>query len=427
MRIILITPFLFPDSEVGGNRWTKFIRRDTKNEYIIIKTKSISNSANLENIGGKKNILKTIFLSHNITAFICAHLDRFVTILFYSLPRRVFKDKQIQLKRISQTVSQFLFRPDQHYVIAKAVYGKILNENRSIFETADIIIGSHPHSSSLYLASKLSKDLRKPWVADMRDPWSQDHQNYGASCFKVPEFEKELLDKASAVLAINSSIPLGTNRRVDIIPNNYTPLELEGSSTDGDQIRLLYTGTVQPGLLTEYFQEACARDDLKKKNKVKVQYCGRNFSEFCPPENHCQIRFIDSGYLSKSALDEEMRKADIFILFGWKGANAKCVMTGKLFDYLQYEKPIMCFAQKDTELYEFMKKSNAGPVFSSTGEFIPFLEEILGSKSFKLDVVKRYSPNQNYLINFQTGECLRKLNGILQELVSNYPQTSIQD
>lgn len=414
MRILLITPFLYPDSEIGGTRWTKFIRNDTIHEYIVIKTHSKKQGPVFKNIEGSENIVETIFLPTTFETFLYPKIAKLISIFFYSLPRRVLKGKKVELARLSRKINRALFQPDINYLLAKAAYGQLIKENHDILRTADIIVGSHPHSGSLYLASKLAEYFKLEWVADMRDPWSHDHQAYCEAGMQVIAVERSILDKASVILAINKSIKLETSRRPIIVPNNYTPLKCEKGDKTQNSINLLYSGSVQLGCFTEAFQQGLAQAPEKTKNQVTVRYCGRNFSAFLPSFVGRSITFNNLGFLNKAELHEEMCAADLFILFGWKGSGAKCVMTGKLFDYLQYGKPILCFAQEDTELYDFMKKSNVGPVFSSAEDYKRFLEEMTSSPSFLKDLKTKFQPDENYLRQFQTDYCLEVIHEVLE-------------
>jgi hypothetical protein len=51
-----------------------------------------------------------------------------------------------------------------------SAYSKILKEAKNL--KPDLIWSTGDPWSGLWLGHKLSKDLKKPWIADFRDPWT---------------------------------------------------------------------------------------------------------------------------------------------------------------------------------------------------------------------------------------------------------------
>jgi hypothetical protein len=123
-------------------------------------------------------------------------------------------------------------------------------------------------------------------------------------------------------------------------------------------------------------------------NKVQIKYAGKDFEDWKAWASKFQLNKIlaDCGYLTFKESFQLQRAAHINLLLTYTGKNYTGGLTGKLYEYLAAERPVMVIirGEKDLEFESMINKLNAGTVLYSKEE------SVLGAKRFILNLFEQW-------------------------------------
>lgn len=245
------------------------------------------------------------------------------------------------------------------------------------------ILASAPPYSVLEAASKGARRLQVPWVADMRDLWTQDTLKFYPTRWHyqwASRFEKRILESAAAILA---NTPLSGQRlreflspmaaeRVFVLPNGYneddTPLAPLSYTAGTKTMEVVHAGTLyNPGTLgarlgryrphavdntARSFVPICkglarlAQIAPETAKRVRMRFLGyvpHGGKEFCKELGlSSQVSF--EGVVSREVALQAVRNADIHLVVqvAWEDSQRPMpYIPGKVYDALATGKPIL--------------------------------------------------------------------------------------
>ena len=196
------------------------------------------------------------------------------------------------------------------------------------------------------------------WIADFRDPtWSVDMTEERKTAAK--EFAADVARCCDVITVVSPGIVEAhksefLDKRCCVVYNGYDPDDRVGmTQTDNDGVfRLVYTGELYNGRrdLRPVF---CALSRLAEHGKVdlskiEVVYAGKSGNVF--EEQVAQfdaIKYCNKGFISHQAAMNLQDRAQILLLASWCSRDEKYTLTGKFFEYLSADKPIVCVISGD--------------------------------------------------------------------------------
>ena len=270
------------------------------------------------------------------------------------------KKKKSVAQRLSLWVRSNLFIPDaKKFWIRPSV--KLLQQRISQGDIAVLVTTGPPHSChriGFYLKKKFPK---LPWLADFRDPWTQidffkelDLTNRALAKHRLKE--KEVLSGADKVVVIGPHMARSfesiVNRDYQVIFNGY-----DGSSQSEEQaldqeFSLVHIGIYSksrnhPSLLRAI--QVLGESNDVFKDKFKLIFVGqvdesvkRQVTAFGLQKMVEYRDFVPHGQVSKIQQSARMLYLSINNVEGCQG-----VLTGKLFEYIQTDRPILLIGPRD--------------------------------------------------------------------------------
>ncbi len=228
-----------------------------------------------------------------------------------------------------------------------------------------IVSTGPPHSMHLIALGLKKKFPALRWIADWRDPWTNIdfyHQLKltGWADRKHHRLEREVIAHADVNVTVGWTMAaeltaLGA-KRTEVITNGYDPADVPSPPEPVDQeFSLVHVGSMTasrdvPGLW-KVLAEICRRDDAFA-GKLRIRFVG--------PVDQAVIASIDAAGLSsmverKGSVDHaqamrEMQRARVLLLSVNDTANAKGVLTSKLFEYMSVGRPILAVGPKDGDV-----------------------------------------------------------------------------
>jgi glycosyltransferase involved in cell wall biosynthesis len=266
----------------------------------------------------------------------------------------------------------------------------------SLIETdkIDAILTSSPPHSTQLIGLKLKKKYGLPWIADMRDPWTDIyyyHELFPSWIAKKIDasYEKKVLENADRVLVVSESIKklfLQKSKKINpekfvVIPNGFDSNDFELKNIpENDVFTVSYTGTISSLYDITSFASACKTAFLDKGRNLKLRFIGSseavlypvlnkfgllNFSEIIPPVDH------------KSSINY-LLNSDVLLLLIPDNKNNEGILTGKLFEYLGSGKQIIGIGPENGDAAEIIKKCHAGKMFTygANQELSEFLDKM---------------------------------------------------
>jgi hypothetical protein len=77
--------------------------------------------------------------------------------------------------------------------------------------------------------------------------------------------------------------------------------------------------------------------------------------------------------LGREALELEKSKSNVFLVLEDLTSNGNENLTGKIFEYLYSQKPIMVSCHRGSDIVKLLDDTNAGNLISTTDDFQSFL------------------------------------------------------
>lgn len=371
MKKVLFITYFFPPVGAGGvQRTAKFVK------YLNLK-------------GWDINVITNSSVTEpTIDPSLMSEISHEVKILrtkSQSLFNVINKLQDLGLEKISFFVNQMAI-PDHYvlwlkpaYYLAKKI---IMKQGIPIIYTTSGPVTSH--LIGLLLKNKLRHSIS--WVADFRDPWSQNKlmNRHLSSIKKRIDFllEKRVLGKCDHVIHSTEENRLTTINifklppyKVTAIYNGYDEhdfeIDLSHLRETSKNFNVIYTGNFyldyNPGLFINSI-----KDFLGERDNIKITFVGEGskwVAEFLK-KNNLTEKFGESiktkDHVEHKKGIKMLYEADLLLLFLPKFMDY-CV-PGKLYEYLRTGKPILALINKVGETAKIINKTNTGYIVDPEDE-----------------------------------------------------------
>jgi glycosyltransferase involved in cell wall biosynthesis len=336
------------------------------------------------------------------------------------------KKKPALAERISVWVRGNFFIPDarRFWIKSSANYlSKWLVEN-----PVDMIISSGPPHSMHLIAMKLKKRFKLPWIADFRDPWTKIdfykelHLTWLADR-KHHRLEREVVANASCVVTVGNQMKdefeaIGA-KKVMVITNGFDTADRIEEAVERDcEFSLAHFGTVNKARNPELLWQVLA--DLVKENNefaknLKIKFVGRIDQSVLASirSNNLESYLIKIDFLPHKEVLRLQKQSQVLLLLINQTHNAQGILTGKFFEYLAAERPILAIGPTEGDVANILNLSNAGRIIDfqdRDGLQKSLLEMFEAYKENKLSV------NTAGIKQYSRYELTRKLTGMMDEI-----------
>ena len=399
MKVLLITYYWPPAGGSGVQRWLKFIKYlpefDIESVVYTVKDPhyAIVDPGLLKEVPDGLEVLKGSIWEPNrlLSAFGRANKGSSTGFL---TARPSFAERKMQYIRANY------FIPDaRKFWIRPSV--KLLSSYLENHKIDAIITTGPPHSVHL-IGLALKKRFGIKWVADFRDPWTNIDYFHrlpltGRSLKKHHEMENRVLEQADAVLVVGKSMKQefkDRNNEVHVLTNGFDDFK-ESVKIDLDrQFSISHVGLMNadrnPLILWKALKELMDESDEFAAD-LKVKMIGKCADEVYESiaQNGLQGKVSFEGYVSHQEVLKYQQASQLLLLCVNNVPSAKSVITGKVFEYLQSNRPILGIGPVDGDLAEILAETKAGKMVDF--DDMPALKKVIGQyyadfKAGKLNV-----------------------------------------
>jgi glycosyltransferase involved in cell wall biosynthesis len=299
---------------------------------------------------------------------------------------------------IKKIINNLLFIPDSRigwlpFAVQKGI---------KISKTADIdLIFSTGGPWTNHLIGLMLKAFTKlPWIADFRDPWTDNilfPYSFKPKRIIEEKMEKAVLSKADKVIGathlltnkLKCKYSLNNSDKFNTITNGYDISDFKNVSKNiwpnNEKFTIVYTGNFYSLQNPKFFLKALYNLISEKpslKDKIKVIFAGHweNWNKKAIKDLNLQniIKYI--GFISRPSAIELLSKGHVALLIVAK--EGKGILTGKVFDYIASRRTILALVPEDGIVADLIRQTRSGVVVDA--------ENILGIKDQILELYNKF-------------------------------------
>jgi len=403
MKVLIITYYWPPAGGSGVQRWLKFVKYlpgfDVEPVIYTVqdpKYALIDKTLEKEIPKNIKILKQPIWEPNNLLSLFNKKQQK--TSAGFLNPNPSFFEKQLQYIRANY------FIPDaRKYWVKPSV--KFLSEYLKNNKVDVIITTGPPHSLHL-IGMELKNKFPVKWISDFRDPWTDiDYFHQlpltDKSKQKHKELEKKVLQSSDAVLVVGKTMKAKFehyNKNIYVISNGYDGDLMREKPELDKKFSITHIGLMNadrnPKILWEVLSELIDENN-EFAGDLEIKLIGKVAEEVKQNILACQLegmtRYID--YIPHDDVMKYQRSTQVLLLAVNNVPSSKGIVTGKIFEYLQANRPVLAIAPIDGDLAEIIKKTNSGEVvgFDDKDKLKEVIEDYY--KSYKKEKLQIDSKN----------------------------------
>lgn len=281
------------------------------------------------------------------------------------------KKKQSALQKLMLWVRGNLFIPDARVLWVKPSVNFLSNYIPK--NNIDVIITTGPPHSLHLIGMELQRRLGVKWVADFRDPWTTIgyHKELKLSASaerKQKELEKKVLNTADAIIVTSPTTKAEftaiTNKPIEVITNGYDVENIVRQTLD-ESFTIAHIGSFlserNPQILWQALAEMISENEAFRK-KFRLKLAGAVSQEVLTSIKNAGLEgYVDLlGYLSHEQALIEQRKSQVLLMVEIDSPDTRCIIPGKLFEYMAAERPILAIGPDGADFAQIVTATNAG-------------------------------------------------------------------
>jgi len=284
------------------------------------------------------------------------------------------KSKQSFIEKVMLYIRGNFFIPDarKSWVKPSVAY---LSEYILEHDITTIITTGPPHSLHL-VGLQLKERLGVKWLADFRDPWTTIGYHKQLKLTKSAQqkhktLEKQVLNNTDQIIVTSSVTKKKfeniTTKPIAVITNGYDYESVDKVALD-TTFSMAHIGSLlskrNPKILWQVLR------DLIKTNKdfakdFQLHFVGAVSENVLHSIKKYNLSdYVNSiGYISHNESIKYQKKSQILLLIEIDSEDTKCIIPGKLFEYMVSNRPILALGPKGSDVEKIIKETNTGNYF----------------------------------------------------------------
>lgn len=415
-KVLIVTYYWPPSGGSGVQRWVKFAKYlpEFNIEPIVLTVKNGTYPLVDDTMVNEVSPNLKVFSTKAIEPYSLFGALSGKTSAQVSTPATAFTQDGSIIKKLGIWIRANLFVPDARLGWKPFAYKKATEIIKEF--NIDTVITTGPPNSTHLIGSKLkSKNKNLHWIMDMRDPWTKiffyDHLPRTKFTSRLDlKFEKKALRLADEVVLVSKSMISLQKEILDrdykIVSNGFDHSDFPAleQSHSNPVFTIKYIGSMSENSVPHNFFKALSRLESDSKKKIKVEFYGSINTNVIEIIEAFELDDIVSfrGYLPHLEAKKEMQKSDLLLLVIPRTKDNELIITGKIFDYIGAQKPILCIGPKHGDAAKVISEFNLGLNFEydEVDTLTSELEKLLNSdiswkisqqKDLKIHPFSRYN------------------------------------
>lgn len=337
-----------------------------------------------------------------------------------------YKNKKSLLNFILNFFKEIIVYPDAQkgwYPYAVEAGSEILKN-----ETIDAIISSSTPVTCHFIANELKTKYKIPWIADLRDLWTQApyYQYSFIRRFRETKMELKTLSRAEALVTVSKNLAetLGTlhkEKLIYAILNGFDPQEMNISHVDLTNkftityLGSLYHGKRDPSKLFKALQDLISEGKINP-NDIEVRFYGQKEDWMEKEIEIYRLQGIvnEYGVIPRNIAVEKQRESQLLLLLMRDHPKEIGVYTSKIFEYLAAQRPILAIGSLEGVVNDLLEDTTAGIYATSVKDVKKALEEYYNEYKLKDNV--SYKGERAKIDKYSHREMARKFAEVLGTL-----------
>lgn len=375
-KVLIISYYWIPSGGAGVQRWVKFAKylRGFGYEPIIFTPEnpeypSIDHSFE-KDIAADIQVIKTpIWEPYDLYRTVMGKKGEAINAGFISENKKSgWKEKlSITLR------GNFLIPDPRRFWIKPSV---AFLKKYLIAHPVDAIISTGPPHSMHMIGLGVKEHFpHLPWIADFRDPWTNidfyDELNLGFLSDKIHRnMERQVVQSADCVLTVSQGWMDGfvklKPRKYKVIGNGFDHADIpESASVLDTKFSISHIGTLNaarnPMALWQALSALC-NENKDFAADLQIQLIGKvDFSVMEALQVLKLNRFLKKNdYLPHQQAIAHQQSSQLLLLLINRSQNANGILTGKFYEYMASQRPILAIGPVDGDAAEVLRDSKSG-------------------------------------------------------------------
>ena len=381
-KVLIITYYWPPAGGPGVQRWLKFVKYlpEYGIEPIVYIPKNPTYPLIDEELQKDVSYNTTILKNNIIEPYGWASVFSKKNTKKISSGIIPDKKKQSVLQKLMLWVRGNMFIPDARVLWVRPSVSYLTNYLQG--SGIDTIITTGPPHSLHLIGMELQKRFGVKWIADFRDPWTtigyhKELRLSESSQKRHKKMERDVLNTADSIIVTSPTTKAEfeqlTDKPVTVITNGYDVEPVAKEPLD-EKFTLAHIGSFlserNPKILWESLSEL-VKEDAEFKDKFELKLIGAVSQEVLTSiEQHGLTDYVNNmGYVSHSEAVKQQRKSQVLLLVEIDSPDTRCIIPGKLFEYMASERPVIGIGPKQADFADIIKTTN-------TGVFVEYTEKV---------------------------------------------------
>lgn len=373
-HILIFTYYWVPAGGVAVQRWLKFTKYLPENGWqpIIVTVKD--GSYPYTDFSLQKEVLPSLEVHQTET---------FEPFELYNLLRGK-KGKQLPTAMLDNASKKSFFQKLAEFVRAnffipdarKGWVKYAVSEGAKIIQSKkiDAVVTTGPPHSTHLIGLILQKQFGVKWIADFRDPWTSIFTNHylprtNWAKKQDKQLEDQVLKKADAVVVIGPSMKKefeSRAKKIAVVWNGFdeSDVAFDQANVSNEIFTIRYVGNLFASQKVPAFWMAVKRLMNEEKAEVKIEFTGRvdeSLKQLIAANGLNQVvKYQD--FVPHSDAVKLMCAADALLFIVPKVPDDERIITGKIFEYLAAQKPILAFGNVHGDAAKLLAECNREPM-----------------------------------------------------------------
>ncbi len=374
-KVLFISYYWPPSGGSGVQRPLKFVKylRDFGWEPIVFTVSNgeypeLDPSLAKEIPKGIKIIYSKIFEPYTYyKKFVGQKKEDKINPNFFTQEKKGWKEK------LAIWIRSNFFIPDARVAWVKPSIKKLTQYCKE--NQVDVIITTGPPHSAHLIGLVVKENTGIPWIADFRDPWTNIdfYSNLSLTQWadaKHRKLEKKVLQNADKVLMVGETwgkeLEEIGKRSVTIISNGFDPDDFDQSIIDLDaKFSIVHLGMFSKGRNHEVLWKALSQlcnENQDFANDLELCFYGKYDISAVEYMNKYKLKNFTKfhSYIPHHEIVKVQKRAQVLFLSVNNTPNVKGIITGKIYEYLAVNRPILCIGDTTGDAAKVIQETKSG-------------------------------------------------------------------